>query len=143
MPTPLPRILGQGDTSTRPMQIYGHWRFITSFRITCYTKQNFTIKVVANINQIFYNHVFEQYISFFINKKIKSKNVIVIVTLSNFRFTSTPFQCLFCISCRVKIFHYFLGGSHLSRDSFFIFNENTLQHLKEVLKTTSSFHNYF
>ena len=50
MPTLLPRILGQGTTSARPMQIYVHWRFITSFKITCYTKQNFTINVVVNIN---------------------------------------------------------------------------------------------
>ena len=36
------------------------------------------------------------------------------------------FQCPSCISCYTKNFYYFLGGSHLFGDSFFIFKENTL-----------------
>ena len=60
------------------------------------------------------------------NGKIKVKNFIVVVTLLNFAYTFRfllfpPFHYLSCISCHVKNFHYFLGGPHVSVDSFFHF----------------------
>ena len=67
-----------------------------------------------NINYIFPNYVSEQNISDSIKKK-KANNFIVVVTLLNFPYT---FQCVFCISCHVKIFCHFLGGWHLFGDPF-------------------------
>ena len=86
-----------------------------------------------------------KYILFHV-QKIKVKNFIVVVTLLNlvFVFHFFPLFNVFLVSLAMwRIFMIFLGGSHLFGDSFFIFKENTFQHLKEPLQATSTSNNEF
>ena len=90
----------------------------------------------------------------FYTQKIKVKNFIVAVIFKHFlcfSFFVFPLfnvfvvllAILFLFSCYMNLYYHFLGVLHLFGDSFFMFKENTLEHLKEPLQTTSSSNNDF
>ena len=106
--------------------LYRPWSFVTLFKVSCHTKQNFTSNAIAKINKIFLNHVFEQNLFFTIkvkNKKSKEfycRCYAVKLCLFFSVFIFSPFQCTSCTSCHVKNFYYSLGDLHLPVDSFSI-----------------------
>ena len=104
--------------------LYGEWCFITSFQISCNTKKDY--EKCNTINYIFPNYVFQQNISFSTLLNFSYTFLMILLYIFLFVFHFSPFQFLSCISCYAKNFYYFLGGSHLFYDSFFIFKENTL-----------------
>ena len=57
------------------------------------------------------------------SKKFYCRCYVVKLFLYFSFFIFPHFQFLSCISCHVKNFYYFLGGSHVFDDSFFIFKE--------------------
>ena len=93
------------------------------------------------VNYIVPNYCYRAKYIIFNRQKIKVNNFIVVVTLLNlsYAFCFSSFQCLSCISCYMKNFFYILDCSHLFGDSFFIFKENSLPHLKEPLQTNENY----